>query len=222
MGSNRIFLKLVLIGDAGVGKTSLINSYVRNTFCEKYKATIGADFLTKDIIIRNKKVVIQIWDTAGQERFSTLGTPFYRGTDICVAVFDLTNIHSFFNAFKWIDEFRLTVQSLGTPTYIIGTKLDLAEERKVSLHIINKLCKERNVEYIEMSSKTKYNIQEGFNNIIIKSFENSIPNDPDFNETYDLNYGLNYKNSTNIKLQDDNNTQNNNYSLLSYLTCKCF
>lgn len=216
MSSNKIFLKLVLIGDAGVGKTSLIQSYVRNTFSEKYKATIGADFLTKDIFIRNKKIVIQIWDTAGQERFSSLGTPFYRGTDICVAVFDLTNPHSFFNAFKWIDEFRLTVQTLGVPTYLIGTKSDLPE-RKVSQHIINKYCKDREVEYMEMSAKTTHNIQDGFNTIVKKSFENSIPSDPDFNENYDLNY----KSSINIKLQDDENTQNT-YYLLRYLPCKCF
>mmetsp|Transcript_19464 Transcript_19464/g.47867 ORF Transcript_19464/g.47867 Transcript_19464/m.47867 type:complete len:103 (+) Transcript_19464:54-362(+) len=83
-------LKVIILGDSGVGKTSLMNQYVSKKFTNQYKATIGADFLTKEVTIDGRVVTMQIWDTAGQERFQSLGVAFYRGADCCVLVFDLT------------------------------------------------------------------------------------------------------------------------------------
>lgn len=74
-----------------MGKTSLMNQYVNQKFSNQYKATIGADFLTKEIMLDDKLVTMQIWDTAGQERFQSLGVAFYRGADACVLVYDITN-----------------------------------------------------------------------------------------------------------------------------------
>lgn len=107
MSNNRkkALLKVIILGDTGVGKTSLMNQYVNNRFSTQYKATIGADFLTKDITIDNKMVTIQIWDTAGQERFQSLGVAFYRGADCCVLTYDITNSNSFKSLETWRDEF---------------------------------------------------------------------------------------------------------------------
>ncbi len=74
-----MLLKVIILGDSGVGKTSLMNQFVNDKFSKQYKATIGADFLTKEILIDDKLVTMQIWDTAGQERFQSLGVAFYRG-----------------------------------------------------------------------------------------------------------------------------------------------
>ena len=82
-------LKVIILGDSGVGKTSLMNQYVNKKFTSQYKATIGADFLTKELMIEDKLVTMQIWDTAGQERFQSLGMAFYRGADACVLVYDI-------------------------------------------------------------------------------------------------------------------------------------
>ena len=80
-----------------VGKTSLMNQYVNKKFSSQYKATIGADFLTKEVMVEDRLVTMQIWDTAGQERFQSLGVAFYRGADACVLVYDLTHVKSFEN-----------------------------------------------------------------------------------------------------------------------------
>ncbi|KAE8706833.1 Ras-related protein Rab7 [Hibiscus syriacus] len=85
----RTLLKVIVLGDSGVGKTSLMNQYIYNKFNQQYKATIGADFVTKELQIDDKLVTLQIWDTAGQERFQSLVSAFYRGTDCCVIVFDV-------------------------------------------------------------------------------------------------------------------------------------
>eukprot|EP00879_Flechtneria_rotunda_P010463 GHRR01010939.1.p1 GENE.GHRR01010939.1~~GHRR01010939.1.p1 ORF type:complete len:125 (+),score=31.91 GHRR01010939.1:67-441(+) len=105
----RKLLKVIILGDSGVGKTSLMNQYVQKKFSKEYKATIGADFLTKEIQIDDKLVTMQIWDTAGQERFQSLGVAFYRGADCCVLVYDVNSTKSFENLDTWRDEFLIQV-----------------------------------------------------------------------------------------------------------------
>ncbi|KAJ8910435.1 hypothetical protein NQ315_012577 [Exocentrus adspersus] len=82
----KVLLKVIILGDSSVGKTSLMNQYVNRKFSNQYKATIGADFLTKEVTVDDRTVTMQIWDTAGQERFQSLGVAFYRGADCCVLV----------------------------------------------------------------------------------------------------------------------------------------
>jgi len=72
----KVLLKVIILGDSGVGKTSLMNQYVNKKFSNQYKATIGADFLTKEVMVDDRLVTMQIWDTAGQERFQSLGVAF--------------------------------------------------------------------------------------------------------------------------------------------------
>jgi len=101
----KVLLKVIILGDSGVGKTSLMNQYVNKKFSKQYKATIGADFLTKEVMIDDKLVTMQIWDTAGQERFQSLGVAFYRGADSCVLVYDITDKKSFDSLSGWQEEF---------------------------------------------------------------------------------------------------------------------
>merc|ERR1712167_311499 len=91
----KVLLKVIILGDSGVGKTSLMNQYVNKKFSKQYKATIGADFLTKEVLIDDKLITMQIWDTAGQERFQSLGVAFYRGADCCVLVYDVNMAKTF-------------------------------------------------------------------------------------------------------------------------------
>lgn len=112
-------IKIVILGNSGVGKTSLMNRYHSNKFTGQYKATIGADFLSKEVTIPSpsssmpKKCTLQIWDTAGQERFQSLGTSFYRGADACLLVYDVTDIKSFEGLDRWREEFLRQV-GIGT------------------------------------------------------------------------------------------------------------
>merc|ERR1712230_292978 len=105
----KVLLKVIILGDSSVGKTSLMNMYVNRKFNNQYKATIGADFLTKEVLVNHngdqRVVTMQIWDTAGQERFQSLGVAFYRGADACILVFDVTSKKSFDALDTWRDEF---------------------------------------------------------------------------------------------------------------------
>ena len=105
----KVLLKVIILGDSGVGKTSLMNQYVSNRFSEQYKATIGADFLTKEVMIDDKLVTLQIWDTAGQERFQSLGVAFFRGADACILVYDMTDSKTFESLDKWRSDFLQNV-----------------------------------------------------------------------------------------------------------------
>eukprot|EP01083_Nonionella_stella_P289686 985831_1 len=112
----KVTLKLVILGNSGVGKTSLMNRYHSNKFTGQYKATIGADFLSKQLSVTPsaspssppsppQNVTLTIWDTAGQERFQSLGKAFYRGADVCMLVYDVTDRKSFEECQKWKEEF---------------------------------------------------------------------------------------------------------------------
>ena len=87
----RNFIKIVILGDSGVGKTTLLQQYVHNKLNANTKPTIGADFSKKEVEVDGQTVTLQIWDTAGQEKFQSLGFAFYRGADCCALCYDLTN-----------------------------------------------------------------------------------------------------------------------------------
>eukprot|EP01084_Bolivina_argentea_P297471 512491_1 len=98
------FAKIVLLGDAQVGKTALLEKYVIGKIEETHKATIGADFRTKAMKYKGIEFILQIWDTAGEERFRALGMPFYRGSNACVLVYDINNTESFDNIDYWREQ----------------------------------------------------------------------------------------------------------------------
>ncbi|KAG5624998.1 hypothetical protein H5410_010216 [Solanum commersonii] len=114
----RTLLKVIILGDSGVGKTSLMNQYVNKKFSNQYKATIGADFLTKEVQFEDRLFTLQIWDTAGQERFQSLGVAFYRGADCCVLVYDVNSMKSFENLNNWREEFLIQVFLLYLPLIV--------------------------------------------------------------------------------------------------------
>ena len=101
----KCFVKIVAIGDSGVGKTSLIHMFVHSRFTENFKPTICADFSNKEVNVDGKIVTLQIWDTAGQERYQSLGTAFYRGADCAFLVYDITNQNSFEQIATWKHSF---------------------------------------------------------------------------------------------------------------------
>ena len=130
-------MKIVVIGDTGVGKSSIIESYQYKKPCLSHKPTIGADFIKKKIKIKSGETIpLQIWDTAGQERFQSLSNTFYRGADCCVIVYDITNRESYEGIDVWrnnfLDSNDNNDQDLMIPIVLIGNKLDLSKsERQV-------------------------------------------------------------------------------------------
>ena len=115
-----------------------MQQYIHKKFCAQYKATIGADFLTKEVMVDEKMVTLQIWDTAGQERFQSLGVAFYKGAECCVLVFDITNPKSFETLSTWRQEFLIQASPRDPdkfPFILIGNKCDRDTERKVYIYI---------------------------------------------------------------------------------------
>ncbi|KAI3403932.2 hypothetical protein KGF56_003362 [Candida oxycetoniae] len=159
-------LKIVLLGDSGVGKTCLRSQFVHHVFTNSYKATIGGDYLTTTIElprekhIRGKtvettksvsqaapfeeveevsennsfhteKINLQIWDTAGQERFNSISSAFYRGTDICILCYDITNYESVLSLRDWFGWFIEHCRVANPGVIIVGNKLDKSKNRVV-------------------------------------------------------------------------------------------
>eukprot|EP00796_Vickermania_ingenoplastis_P006092 gene6092-4383_t len=135
-------LKLVVLGDSGAGKTSIIRRYTEDTFDSSYKPTIGADFRQKKIVVGDTAAAVQLWDTAGQERFVALGASYFRGADACVLVFDTTLRASFDNASRWFEEYYLHT---GNRTCVVlGNKCDLAAARQVDRRAAEDWCTHQN------------------------------------------------------------------------------
>ena len=161
----KVLLKVIILGDSGVGKTSLMNQYVNKKFNAQYKATIGADFLTKDVTVDERLVTMQIWDTAGQERFQSLGVAFYRGADSCVLVFDVVQPKTFDNLDSWRDEFLIQAGPSDPdnfPFIVLGNKVD-ADGRIVVQKRALAWCQSKgNIPYFETSAKEAINVEQAF------------------------------------------------------------
>lgn len=166
--TKRRLLKVIFLGDSGVGKTSLMNRYVYKKFNLQYKATIGADFMTKELKIDDQLVTLQVWDTAGQERFQSLGAAFYRGADCCVFVYDVNVAKSFESLSSWHEEFlkqAAPADPKAFPFLLLGNKIDVdnGRSRAISEKRARQWCDSRgNMPYFETSAKEDYNVNEAF------------------------------------------------------------
>jgi Ras-related protein Rab-5C len=151
--------KLVLLGDMGAGKSSLVLRFVKGQFFDYQESTIGAAFLTKTMPEQNVK--FEIWDTAGQERYHSLAPMYYRGAAAAVVVFDITNAESFAKAKTWVKE----LQRMGNPNMIMslaGNKADLADHRAVTVEDAQAYADENGLQFWETSAKSNLNVNEVF------------------------------------------------------------
>uniref|UniRef100_A0A8C1JIE2 RAB6A, member RAS oncogene family n=1 Tax=Cyprinus carpio TaxID=7962 RepID=A0A8C1JIE2_CYPCA len=156
--------KLVFLGEQSVGKTSLITRFMYDSFDNTYQATIGIDFLSKTMYLEDRTVRLQLWDTAGQERFRSLIPSYIRDSTVAVVVFDITNVNSFQQTTKWIDDVR-TERGSDVIIMLVGNKTDLADKRQVSIEEGERKAKELNVMFIETSAKAGYNVKQLFRRV---------------------------------------------------------
>mmetsp|Transcript_19608 Transcript_19608/g.50992 ORF Transcript_19608/g.50992 Transcript_19608/m.50992 type:complete len:201 (+) Transcript_19608:83-685(+) len=167
MPGTKSLLKVVILGNGGVGKSSLMNRFVNNEFDAQSFHTIGVEFLNKDLQIDGDTYTMQIWDTAGQERFKSLRTPFYRGADCCMLCYDVTDQPSFKNLGMWKKEFThyADVRDASKfPFVLLGNKVDCSpSERAVPHDAAEAWCAENgNVPYFETSAKDNINVEMAF------------------------------------------------------------
>eukprot|EP00485_Elphidium_margaritaceum_P003504 CAMPEP_0202697946 /NCGR_PEP_ID=MMETSP1385-20130828/11238_1 /ASSEMBLY_ACC=CAM_ASM_000861 /TAXON_ID=933848 /ORGANISM="Elphidium margaritaceum" /LENGTH=412 /DNA_ID=CAMNT_0049354531 /DNA_START=120 /DNA_END=1358 /DNA_ORIENTATION=+ len=153
--------KLVLIGDATVGKTSLLLRFADDSFKDNYISTIGVDFRFRTMNVDGDFVKLQIWDTAGQERFRTITSAYYRGADGVVLIYDLTNFRTFEHVQDWLNDVHKVVGS-SIPKLIVGNKSDLVQQRQVDTMQAQQFAMSVGASIIETSAKTADNVDKSF------------------------------------------------------------
>ncbi|KAK9369057.1 ras family-domain-containing protein [Lipomyces kononenkoae] len=164
MASSRnydILIKLLLIGDSGVGKSCLLLRFSEDSFTPSFITTIGIDFKIRTIDLDGKRIKMQIWDTAGQERFRTITTAYYRGAMGILLVYDVTDEKSFNNIRNWFSNVEQHA-SEGVNKLLIGNKCDWEEKRAVSTEQGKALANELGIPFIEASAKANINVEEAF------------------------------------------------------------
>ena len=162
-------LKIIVVGESGVGKTALCWKFVDGRFIENHKATIGADLLTKSVDVGSyKNVLLQLWDTAGQERFQSMSSAFWRGANACIMIYDITNKESFQQINKWRDNLlrEIDPEQIETfPLLLIGNKSDLSETRQVPTFDARNYAQQYSMLFYETSALNGFNINNAINDL---------------------------------------------------------
>ena len=172
--------KILLLGDSTVGKTCFLLRYVDDSFLDLHMATIGLDYRLKTLILEEQKIVkVQLWDTAGQDKFRAITRNYYKGASGIILIFDVTNVKSYENIKKWINEIKEEI-SEKVEIVLIGNKIDNVQERKISKEQGDKLASEIGVKFFETSAKTGEGINESVFFLVKKIFEN----DPEVKNKY--------------------------------------
>ena len=174
--SNTNVFKILTIGDGGVGKTSILRRYVENKFLKHHLSTIGIDFLSKTLKIKDKEIKLKIWDTAGQERYRQITSHIYKDADGIILVFDVTSEESFNQITDWMEQIKNNVSKEEINLILIGNKCDLAD-RMVEKERGEEMAKKLKIKYFETSALTGQGINEAFEELAKQIFRNKNPNE---------------------------------------------
>ena len=149
--------KTIIVGNSGVGKTSIISRYLRK-YNPKEKSTIGASFTNKLEIINDNKILFEIWDTAGQEKFRSINSIFYQDANICILVYDITNKKSFDEMKDYWYNSVLENSSNDIIFHVVGNKIDLFDQEVVDRKEVDDFCKQLGTEVNFVSAKDESNV----------------------------------------------------------------
>eukprot|EP00483_Globobulimina_turgida_P000418 UN00418 len=192
-------IKLLMIGDSGVGKSCLVLRFSNNEFTSSFITTIGIDFKIKMMEINGKRVKVHLWDTAGQERFRTITNAYYRGAHGVLLVYDVTDEHSFMNIRTWMNNIERHAND-SISKVIIGNKCDIINDRVIPAEQGKNLASEYNVPFYETSAKTDINVAKVFLDIATEIVKNKFSEDEELD---------NKKKGKNIKLHPNARNQRN-------------
>ena len=174
VGDFDMIFKVILIGDSGVGKTSILMKFADKIFSDSYISTIGVDFKTKLVELDNGKIAkLQIWDTAGQERFRTITSSYYRGAHGVILVYDVCNASSFANISQWNQEVEKS-GAKNIPLLLVGNKADLTANRKITYEEGKAKADYMGIPFLEISAKTNADISIVFSTIINSIKEKTV------------------------------------------------
>ena len=157
--------KIVMLGAASTGKTSIVNRFAHDRFSQTSESTIGAAFVSKIIKIGDRDVKLEIWDTGGSERYRSLAPMYYRDTHAAIIVFDLTSQTTLDDAKIWLDELR----ERGPPRAVVAcaaNKVDLAGQRQIDAEKVKEFAEKNDVQFVqETSALTGQNVNDLFNQV---------------------------------------------------------
>ena len=197
--------KLAILGDSGVGKTSLVNYEIKNSYANNRDSTIIFEHSFKNFSILDKIVRLQIWDICGKEVYHSSMKNFYRSALCIIIVFSLESSDSFYKVNKWIEKIQNN-KAEDSIIVLIGNKSDLNNSRKISKELIEDFCKKNDIEnYFETSAKTGENVHELFRSILKQLFiKFAMPIIIDNNETKNIQSFINSPFKKNI-INENNN-----------------
>ena len=202
-----ISFKLIAIGDPGVGKSCLTMKATKNIFENDYSPTIGFEFYTFIIKIKEKIIRLQIWDTCGQEVYRSLINSFFRNSSLAILIYGINNLKSFKNLEFWLNDIKMN-SNPDIKIFLVGNKKDLEEKREVPIDKAKTFYKEHNLDYfLETSAKTGFNVQKLLIRAAIVLYEESKNLEMKASMVKNTNENNNNTNSIN------NNTNDNNIKL---------
>ena len=174
--SYEIMVKVVLVGDSGVGKTNIMSKYLKNQFREDSKATVGVEFGSKQFSVEGHQIKAQIWDTAGQERYKAITSAYYKGAKGAFIVYDITRKNTFETVNKWASDITAAADKKIT-LILIGNKNDLEDQRQVTKEVGEEKAKELGLAFMETSACSGENLDKAFQmmiNEIYKKYQEDV------------------------------------------------
>jgi small GTP-binding protein len=163
-------VKIVLIGDSGVGKTNILARFTRDQFISESKSTIGVEFATKTLDVHGKTVKAQIWDTAGQERYRAITSAYYRGAIGALLIYDITTALTFSTLPKWLSELNENADPNNVIMLVVN-KTDMSEKRAVATDEGVGFSQQENLLFIETSARDATNVNEAFTTLVTEIVE---------------------------------------------------
>ena len=194
--------KILLIGNSGVGKSSLLLRFSDDTFTGNFMPTIGVDFKIRTLEVDGKTIKLQIWDTAGQERFKTITSSYYKGAHGIIVVYDVTDKESYKNIDTWMNEIDKHASD-NVSKILWGNKCDLEDSRKVSTDEGKELADQYNIRFIESSAKDNSNVEEAFT-LMTKEIKSRVVHTETKTKPAQTRKRLNAQNKTLNKKKDKN------------------
>ena len=166
-------IKICLLGDVSVGKTSIASRFCKNSFNENYINTIGGAYQQQNIVLNNgAKIKLHIWDTSGQDRFRSMTNLYYRDAQVAILTYDITNDQSLESLNYWLKELNDKVETDNMVLCLAGNKNDVdASERKVPTSKGKAFAEEHNMIFYETSAKTGAGVKELFQAIAVKEYD---------------------------------------------------
>ncbi|XP_038053814.1 ras-related protein Rab-34-like isoform X2 [Patiria miniata] len=166
---------MIMVGDASVGKTALIQRFCHGCFPQKYILTVGIEFEVETFYILGVPFKLHIWDTAGEEKFRSIASPYYRGAHVVVIVFDMTNMYSWENVSSWYEEAR---RQTGGPVhlFLVGSKKDLCTEQQLvkANELGKRMAQQIEAEYWALSSLTGEDVNAFFFRVVCVAFNAAV------------------------------------------------